>query len=1034
MKAYGRKYCLKIVIIWLGIIIAWIIASLKSGLAENINSLGGSSYIYKLPLYKFQETIDCDFSENEVSILNNEAQIATSIINPENYNYIILYISMPVVTEDAYIEMEFLNDLNMSFKTEVINLSDEKQVFKIPEEKFSQIRLSFFNMKNKSLTNCRIEFRSSLDNWNITTLFSTFGIVFLLYIITVLLSLNILKKKIYFRNIYGLIDSIKFVYNQVYIRISDRFSFINSKTIYYLVAIMFFTLMYSMYSLPSYTAKYYKEIVIIVCSIILLIASIIGNDKEKAQISWSNPLAFSWFALAIIEIISELIVGREHYFVGWSRLLIFGFLFYAWGKNVNRLQLLKAFSLAIKVSFFICCIWCLFIPYQKTVGIRYKGPFYTSNLFALYLILPFSVIIAEIDKYFEKKKFCIKLIFNSIFLGICITFIWLTQCRSALIATMLISGICMLKWIMTPAFMKNRKQVLLQFILMIITISSMYHISISLMNQYALKSSEVKIESEIVGKAEIFTIHAEASSSRIIQKFKESKNINEFSNGRIDIWLDYLRNIGVLGKSEYRTIIGSNNEIVVHNGIIATMYNSGIFSVIPYVLMLFYSIKYACIYLKKNAFKQQYGIFPLAVVIAFLCSAMLDIGDENPFYKSIWLAYYLIIGFLMNMDNRDCEEDNDNDKAYDLIYKKYRATFDYLKQKNVVTVIVVIILVCIMGSLCRKINIYDNLIQNEQVVETPFSIADQENISKLEVNQFEMPKGMNGTALCSIEHNGVTYLYYRNLQDKLTVAVSQNMTDWYKFNKEIVERGSLGAFDDTLISKVNVVYVAPYYYMIYIGENEQDSTEIGLALSYDGFYWTKKNIKSSINIENIQDISTTFIPEQKVLKLSYLDSNHDVGAIIINVSQNRDMFNFDTEADWTTSLVSSEEVLSGSYGIEGDAGSKNVWMQSEASVDLYYNDDASKLILNGYMPLDIYMQKNINAVTLNVKINGEEVYKKIFNSSEVFQIEIPIDTLERQGDSMHIELSTDYDFIPKKWGISEDERNLSYIINSIKQE
>ncbi|OYO43008.1 hypothetical protein CG709_20675, partial [Lachnotalea glycerini] len=139
-------------------------------------------------------------------------------------------------------------------------------------------------------------------------------------------------------------------------------------------------------------------------------------------------------------------------------------------------------------------------------------------------------------------------------------------------------------------------------------------------------------------------------------------------------------------------------------------------------------------------------------------------------------------------------------------------------------------------------------------------------------------------------------------------------------------------------------------------------------------------------------------------------------------------------AGWAPSFVCCGVVLSGSCGLDGGAGSVTVWMQSEASVDLYYNDDASKLILNGYMPLDIYMQKNINAVTLNVKINGEEVYKKIFNSSEVFQIEIPIDTLERQGDSMHIELSTDYDFIPKKWGISEDERNLSYIINSIKQE
>lgn len=1036
MKSYNKKYCFKIVVICIGLILAWIIASLQSGFAENVDSLGGTSYIYDISLDKFTLKTNCEISEKTVNILDDEAEMGLVLVNPDKYDYIILDINWLQTPKDANVKLSFLNDLNKEFNSKDIKLNGDKQIIEIPVEKFSQIKISFSKMENKSIIINEIVFRSSLENEIGKEFVYIFIIVFILFNCIVALFWRFLGEKLAQHIIYAPIKIILFIFCKIYNGILEKKSFNNNKIKYWLTSVIFLLLMYKMYSLPSYSEPYYLQIVALTCILVFMIIIIITDRKEDENVKWHNPLAYAWFALAILEIISEIIVGRQFYFVGCARLFIFGFLFYVWGKNTDRLKLLRSFSLAVKISFVVCYIWCLFVPYTKGVFYRYAGPFYSCNLFALYLVLPFSSLIADIDEEFEKKELCYKFVIKSMLLGGCITLVWLTQSRSALLAVFLIGIICFFKWIVTPAFLKNKKQIIIKLILISIIIMSMYHVSISLMNNFALTNSDSEVIAGIVQKAEIFTIHAEASNmSRILIKFTAAKNLNEFSSGRIGIWIDYLRNVGILGKNKYIFFDRIGYELAVHNGIIATMYITGIFAVIPYVIMLFYSFKYACIYLKRNAYKQRYGIFPLAVLIAYFCSAMLDIGEEDPFYNIIWLAYFLIVGFLMNMNNHPHEGQIKDDKLFELECKKWDHIFRFVKQKNIITSVVVVILVVTLGSLSRSNDIYNNITINDKVVETPFSIVSKESDGVMESVNFNMPQNMHGTALYQMENEGLTYLYFRNSRDELTVAVSMNDTNWFKYEKVILDRGFAGAFDDTLINKVNVVYVSPYYYMVYIGANAEGNTEVGLALSYDGINWTKKNIKSSISVLNVQDISTNYNTEEEVLKISYIDSNNETGIVNVSVAQNRDMTQFDTEYDWTTSLVSSENVLNGSYAIEGEVGTKNVWMKSESSIDLYYKEESSIININGYMPLEQYIQKNINEVNLVIKVNGENVYEKTFNESEAFDIKFPIDTIEKKGqDYMHIELITDADFNPKELGGSQDGRDLSYILYNIKQE
>lgn len=1036
MQADSRNKLLKLVVISIGIILAWIVSAVQSGVAENIQSLGGTAYIYDIPLQKFWLKTECEIGENSIKILDEKAIAGASLKNSENYKFILINMDLGELDQNQEVKIRFINDLGDSFAEESIAFSNKEYIISIPAEGFNRFEISFQNMKGNEIIINKLEFRSSLELENKSELVIIFFVFFSFYIIcTVLVSRLIRKKKITV-DLYMPIKGIEILFGNVNSVILDKREkgISKSNKIYLsILTLIFFLMMFRMFTIPSYSEPFYGQLVITICILVFAASFIIGRKNDLISIQWNNPLAYSWFALAVLEIISEVLSGREYYFVGWARLFVFGLLFYVWGKKENRLLVLRAFSFAVRISFIVCLLWCIFVPNTNYSLLRYAGPFFNSNLFALYLILVFSVYISNIDECFENKKITPKIFINGAMLGACITLIWLTQCRSALLALIVIGVICLAKWLITSAFLKNRGSVIRQLIIVGVVVSAMHGITLFLMNSIAFKDAGYEVGMEIPKIHGALTMYAEASSeSRIMLKFKTAKTLNEFTGGRLEIWADYLRNVGLIGKNKYKTFESSGLEMAVHNGIIAAMYNTGVFAVIPYVLLLFYSLKYACIYLKRNAFNKQYGMFPLAVWISFFFSAMFDIGDENPFYKSIWLAYYLIVGFLINMNNKNCESTICN--------VKYNTSCNWKKHKyypNIPAVLGAVAFILLAGYIYKSNKIYDKLEIESEIKNIPFKVLGAANQNKWDdtntIQDITMPQEIEGIALDRIEYNKMTYLYYINSNKELSLAVTENGINWFKYNNTILEKGPEGAFDDTFISEVSVVYVSPYFYMLYVGENAYGDNEVGLALSYDGINWHKQNIKGSIAVTNVKDIETEYFPEKEQLKVKYRDKNDKSGEFFVSVGQNRDMTGFDTETDWSLALVPSERVLQGSYSIEGEQCSKYVWMQKAASIDLYYNENAKKIVIDGYMPMESYNEKNVDEVNMKVKVDGEIVYQKTFRDSEVFEFDIPMNLFEQKSNLMHIELITDCDFNPKKIYKSSDSRDLSYMLYSIYQ-
>lgn len=966
---------------------------------------------------------------NRYIVLDDDVILYTSFKNPGYYNYLLLNISSDDIA--GRLKLYEYDDFGGVVNEHEIEL-DKSYTISLGE--YSYIGIELVNIKGKSFVIEKMQFRTELEfsEW---VLFAVYVAVFLgLYLILAIGLKSLCKYRGINFDSFIVTDFFIYVYCVIRRTLFKEIKYNNryAHVVYVTVTALFILIFYKMYSIP-YDNDYFG-LVIWISVALLVIAKLLSKDNN-IEVRWNNSLAMSWFVLSIIMIVSEIYVGHTKGMVGYFNLFVLGPYFYITGKSNNIEKQLEIIKLAILITFIPCIIKCLFF-YDLSQGvIRYAGIYGNSNQFAAYVIVVFAVVIANIDHYIEKGEIKGKVLFNALLLGFATCFLWLTQSRTTLVAALLILSLALFKFIVMRKKYVNKLRTIIALIIIFLVIPVVWIISIWSINNISLKDSEQKIIVEDINNR-VMVANASENSSRIVKTLKGSTSLKQFSNGRFEYWMTHIRNMNLLGHKDYSYVEMLGDISPSHNAVIGMMYKYGLLAGIPYIIMLLSAFCYALKYFINNSFKSKNAMLLLNIVTAFILCAMLDTMDERPFWRMLWIVFYLMVGFLMNMGNVESE-----DKT---------AAIKMSNHNKIEKLIILAVMGAIMLSSCGKFvygtlkhwqsismksSVYTNLISDDILEKAPFQIVSTANIKGWESKEKTMPKQLQVLNPDYLVINEIHYVYYYNPDTKgISLVVSNDGSNW-ELNKEPVLRvGNTGAFDDTEIVKSKVVHISPYYYMLYIGKDSHGKTNIGLALSYDGIKWTKKNVRGSLKAENIKDIYAEYDINENQLNLKYMSNDSKITEVKINVAQNRDKTVFSTESDWAYSVVPSNKVLKGSYIIEGEKGSKSVWMQKKASLDLYHKNIATVLRINGYIPMDMYKQNNIERVKLIIKVNGEKLAEKIYYSSEVFVIDIPIDNIEKDGDYMHIELIADKDFNLKKMGVSEDGRDLSYILYSIMQQ
>lgn len=304
-----------------------------------------------------------------------------------------------------------------------------------------------------------------------------------------------------------------------------------------------------------------------------------------------------------------------------------------------------------------------------------------------------------------------------------------------------------------------------------------------------------------------------------------------------------------------------------------------------------------------------------------------------------------------------------------------------------------------------------------------------------------------------IEFGGKLYMYYLGMDkfdvQRLGVAVSEDGEHWLKYAKNpIMDVGVKGSFDEGGLGEPSVIYQNPYFYMIYTGRNSNEERNIGIAISLDGVSWKKMNYEgiaerpedgwdsqvvcdTTLLQEDTGDISIWYgggnipSPDEKL--------NGCIGKFESRFDKIIDEVGFDVNSEWDEMPVSSIDFLKGSYGIEGESPDQYVWMSDEAGVILSNLRNADKIIINGYMPLEMHKQAGVvENVELFFYLNGEVVESRLFASSEIFEIELRKPD-ELKGNYFEIEIKASSVVNPKNSMIGEDERDLSWMLYQIEQ-
>lgn len=304
-----------------------------------------------------------------------------------------------------------------------------------------------------------------------------------------------------------------------------------------------------------------------------------------------------------------------------------------------------------------------------------------------------------------------------------------------------------------------------------------------------------------------------------------------------------------------------------------------------------------------------------------------------------------------------------------------------------------------------------------------------------------------------IEFGEKLYMYYLGMDkfdvQRLGVAVSEDGEHWVKYAKNpIMDVGVKGSFDEGGLGEPSVIYQNPYFYMIYTGRNSNEERNIGIAISLDGVSWKKMNYKgiaerpenswdshvicdTTLLQEDTGDISIWYgggnipSPDEKL--------NGCIGKFVAKFDKVMDETHFDANVEWNVIPVSSKDFLKGSYDIEGEKNDKYAWISDEASVMLSNISGADKIVIKGYMPLEMHKKTGVEQVELYFYINSELQKSHLFTSSEFFEIELIKPDEFKESESFEVKIQASSVVNPKNSMISEDERDLSCMLFQIEQ-
>lgn len=396
---------------------------------------------------------------------------------------------------------------------------------------------------------------------------------------------------------------------------------------------------------------------VLLLGIVLLFLAFLSGEIRGRAVNWKNPLMYAWLALWMMCIVSEFVVGKVIQNVGIFMLGCMGPLYMAWSSMNKPDRLLKDFLAAMRWSYWLVCFFCIFFR-PHMAGMRYLGIYNNTNTFAGYLVTVNIAFLIWLDENLNKEKLKSRVLCSNVIALVSLCgFLVLTESITSMV-------VYMAEWIVflwkqfpnekTRAYQRNirRAAVICLFSVILIGIPGMWclnniprllNTSLSLPgDNYLVREHPLSMVANAAGGDDGF-------SERILSKIR-SGDWDKLFTGRTEIWKDYIRHLNLFGHKEYLICFGYQRGHA-HNALLQVMYYYGVFAAVPYVIMLYYSVKYGILAIFQKR-RSGLNLFFLMAAVNFIVQGLTE-DIATPYLCISWLTYFIALGGLANQPENE---------------------------------------------------------------------------------------------------------------------------------------------------------------------------------------------------------------------------------------------------------------------------------------------------------------------------------------------------------------------------------------------
>ncbi len=676
----GKKYRFYKVLVWalLGAILTYIVCAMSLTSDHTVDTpFYNAGDISEISIRNFRSEIieDEGYQEKSGLIVLEQGMFyrwITLTSYSDAWNY--LCVRLDDLTADS-IECEITyqklkNDEVTESVDESYTLEEGMNVLLLPEQKFDKIRIRFYGENGTTFSVGEIQFQENLPIYVNGTTIAIGVLTVVCYLVLSGIIWIIYRRSSHKRHIpcYGAIS----ILQEFYLAIAERLAKLQSKVhinqrrrriirtclflgmLYYCMTVVFE---------KNYSPVFrFKGLFVILFICAIAVFSIEENPTKK---NWNNPLVWGWLIVAVMMCVSDFVIPKEtnyYPYVGFVLIAFIGFFIFVWNNMKNRGEIIEDFVRASHIFLWVVVTYCvLFRPHDPDV--RYSGITNNPNNMAFYTVFFWAIVLGSLDYAIRVQKKKRVLLLYVIEACLVFSLAWKTQSATALI-TMALVGIIWLVRMIVYVFRNKRTKALIGTLICAIVLFLPIHAALSFgllrvpeqLGTAIVYEDEVIIESTQIGTV-AYAAEDESGNrlrdNRLFEKLTSS-SLAEALSGRNYIYKEYLRDLNWFGHDTWPDVFGDDNPRNAHNEILNQAYRYGIFTAIPYIVMLVAVIARTWRYGRK---KINFASVPFFVCLAVIVDSMGEV-ELNPFYWPAWFGLYLLMGCVFCEESLIEEEDD----------------------------------------------------------------------------------------------------------------------------------------------------------------------------------------------------------------------------------------------------------------------------------------------------------------------------------------------------------------------------------------